>query len=217
MTPNLQHELQSPAHEKPLSKRLAWIAVLAAIAAAVLFLLSRAGSFLVVDDPEPSDVIVVLEESRDTPGFDRALELQRQGYAPRILLDADVNRGIYGRSEADLAKQYLEREHQRAVEICPVTGATVVAETADVKRCMQRIGATSAILMTSDFETRRTLSIFRRLLPQYRWSVAAASTPYHFAEAYWKHRGWAKTVVVEWEEFLWWKLFDQWRSDAVLH
>jgi len=47
--------------------------------------------------------------------------------------------------------------------------------------------------------------------------VAAASTPYHFAEAYWKHRGWAKTVLEEWEDLLWWKLVDQWRGDVVLH
>jgi len=200
----------------PVSRGLAFLVVLVIVVVLLLFLLSRAGSFLVVDDPQPSDVIVVLEGSGDTPGYTRALSLQSEGYAGRVLLDAAVSRGIFGRSEAELAKDYLERSGQRSTEICPTVGGSLFAEPADVQRCLQRIGARSAVLVTGDFETRRTLSIFRKRLPQYRWSVAAASTPYHFAEAYWKHRGWAKTVLEEWEQFLWWKLVDQRRSDVVL-
>jgi len=200
-----------------MTKRLTLSAMLVVLAILLLYLLSCAGSFLVVDDPQHSDVIVVLEGSGDTPGYDRAVNLHREGYGARVLLDASVNGEIFGRTEVELAREFLDRSGQRSTEICPTVGNSLFAEAADVQRCLQRIGASSAILMTSDFETRRTLSIFRKRLPQYRWSVAAASTPYHSAEAYWKHRGWAKTVLQEWEEFLWWKLFDQWRSDVVLH
>jgi uncharacterized SAM-binding protein YcdF (DUF218 family) len=193
------------------------IGIFALAAALVFFLLSRAGSFLVVDDPQRSDVIVVLEGSGDTPGYFRALHLKREGYAAKVLLNANVNAEIFGKTEAELARQYLDRIGQQATEICPTVGTSAFAEVADVQRCLQRLGASSAILVTSDFGTRRTLSIFQKRLPQYRWSVAAASTPYHFAEAYWKHRGWAKTVLEEWEDLLWWKLVDQWRGDVVLH
>ena len=170
-----------------------------------------------VDDPQRSDVIVVLEGSGDTPGYFRALHLKREGHARKVLLDANVNAEIFGKTEAELAREYLDRIGQQATEICPTVGTSVFAEAADVQRCLQRVGASSAILVTSDFGTRRALSIFQKRLPQYRWSVAAASTPYHFAEAYWKHRGWAKTVLQEWEDFLWWKLVDQRRGDVVLH
>ncbi len=197
-------------------RRLVVLAIALLAAAGLLFLFSHAGSFLVVDAPQPADVIVVLEGSADTPGYQRAVNLQRAGYAGKVLLDASANRGIFGRSEADLAREYLDRNGQRSTEICPTVGDSLFAEAADVQHCLQSMGATSAILMTGDFATRRTLSLFRKRLPQYRWSVAAAFTPYHFAEAYWKHRAWAKTVLVEWEEFLWWKLVDQWRSDVVL-
>jgi len=159
----------------------------------------------------------VLEGSGDTPGYFRALHLKREGYAAKVLLNANVNAEIFGKTEAELARQYLDRIGQQATEICPTVGTSAFAEVADVQRCLQRLGASSAILVTSDFGTRRTLSIFQKRLPQYRWSVAAASTPYHFAEAYWKHRGWAKTVLEEWEDLLWWKLVDQWRGDVVLH
>jgi hypothetical protein len=198
-------------------KRLILFAIVLVIAGVCVVLLSHAGSFLVVDNPQRSDAVVVLEDSDDTPGHNRALDLQRDGYASHVLLNAGVNRVIFGRTEADLAQDYLKRSGQHDTEICPTMGFTVFAEVADVQRCLQRIGATSAILMTSDFETRRTLDIFQKRLPQYRWSVAAASTPYHFAEAYWKHRGWAKTVFQEWEQYLWWKLVGQWKANVVLH
>jgi uncharacterized SAM-binding protein YcdF (DUF218 family) len=210
---------RSPVRNRRSSKfpRGAFIGILALAAALIFFLLSRAGSFLVVDDPQRSDVIVVLEGSGDTPGYFRALHLMREGYAGKLLLDANVNAEIFGKTEAEMAREYLDRIGQQATQICPTAGTSLFAEAADVQRCLQRMGASSAILVTSDFGTRRTLSIFQERLPQYRWSVAAASTPYHFAEAYWKHRGWAKTVLEEWDDFLWWKLVDQWRGDVVLH
>lgn len=186
------------------------------LAAVVLFLLSRAGSFLVVDDPRASDAIVVLEGAGDTPGYNRSVLLLHQGFAKTILLDANISHTLYGRSEEELAADYLVRTGQLSTLICPTVSATLFDEVVDVKRCLDRIGARSAILMTGDFETRRTLDIFQKRLPQYRWSVAASSTPYHYAEAWWKHRGWAKTVLQEWEDFLWWKLVEQRRKDVVL-
>ena len=197
-------------------RRLARILVFLILVALVLFLLSRAGSFLVVDDPRPSDAIVVLEGAGDTPGFDRSVLLLHQGYGKTILLDANVSPTLYGRSEAELAAEYLVRTNQLSTQICPTISSTLFDEVVDVKRCLDRIDARSAILMTGDFETRRTLDIFQKRLPQYRWSVAASSTPYHYAESYWKHRGWAKTVLQEWEDFLWWKAMEQRRKDVVL-
>lgn len=197
-------------------RRLVRLAVFVILVAVVLFLLSRAGSFLVVDDPHPSDAIVVLEAAGDTPGFDRAVLLKNQGYGKTMFLNAGTGHDLYGRSEAELAAEYLVRSGQLSTQICPTTGGTSFDEVLDVKRCLDRVGARSAILMTGDFQTRRTLDLFQKRLPQYRWSVAAGSTPYHYAEAYWKHRGWAKTVLVEWEDFLWWKLVERRRKDLVL-
>ena len=215
---SVEHEASPNAvSERPsLSRRLTPIAICLVLLLIVLLLLSRAGSFLVVDDPQPSDAIVILAGSGDTPGYTRALELHRQGYGPNIFLDAGVNAGIYGHSEQELAREYLYRSGDRVTEICSIYGGTTEEEVVDVQHCLQRAAAHSAILITTDFATRRVLDVFRKRLPQYRWSVAAASTPYHFAEAYWKHRGWAKTVLEEWEDFLWWKLVDQWRSGVRL-
>jgi len=192
------------------------LAVLAAVVLLLRFLTMRAGSFLIVNDPQHSDVIVVLEGGGGLDRYAHANSLIRQGYSYRMLVDADVNREFYGNTEADLLMNYLRRIGAPA-EICPTVGDSTYSETVDVQRCLARIGATSALIVTSDFHTRRALSIFQKRLPQYRWSVAAASAPYHNADQYWQHRAWAKSVLDEWEKFLWWKLVDQWRSDVVLH
>jgi uncharacterized SAM-binding protein YcdF (DUF218 family) len=187
------------------------------VIATALFLLSHAGSFLVINGPQRSDVMVVLGGSAGSSRFAQALRLQRLGYAPLILVDADITRDYYGKSEADLVQDYLHRTGQTGIEVCPTMADSTFAEVADVRRCMRRFGASSAIIVTSDFHTRRALEIFRKRLPQYEWSVAASSAPANAAEQYWKHRWWAKTVIDEWEKFLWWQLVDRWRSDLVLN
>ncbi len=190
------------------AKRLILAGVLAALAGLAIYLFSKAGSFLIVHAPERSDVIVVLDGE-----WPQALKLQKEGYAPTILLDAGTNRLIYGRTEAELAGEFLRNMKQGEMQICPVAGNTTFDEVVDVKRCMDALHATSAVIVAPNFDTRRVLETFRARLPQYRWSIAASSAPYRAAEDYWKHRSWAKTVLNAWEQYLSWKLGDQQRPD----
>jgi uncharacterized SAM-binding protein YcdF (DUF218 family) len=180
----------------------------------IIVLLSQAGSFLVLNAPEHADVIVVLGGAEVS--YWHAVKLQKQGYADRILLDASVIRMVYGKSEADLATEFLNRTSPRLTEVCPTIHDSTFGEAADVKRCLARLNVSSVLIVTSDFHTRMALSIFRKRLPQYRWSVAASSAPYHDADQWWKHRAWAKTVLDEWNRFAWWELVDRWRPDVVL-
>jgi uncharacterized SAM-binding protein YcdF (DUF218 family) len=206
----------SPQKWRRWLKSLGWVLVACVFLGAVLYLLSRAGSFLVIHDPQPSDAMVVLEGGAGSSRFEQALRLKRAGYSPRILVDADVTRNFYGKSEADMVLDFLRRSRIEGVEVCPTVADSTFSEAADVKRCLKGIGATSAIIVTSDFHTRRALSIFRKRLPQYEWSTAASSWPGHAAEQYWKHRWWAKSVLDEWEKYLWWQAVDRWRSNVVL-
>jgi uncharacterized SAM-binding protein YcdF (DUF218 family) len=176
----------------------------------VLFLLSRAGSFLIVHAPEPSDVIVVLDGE-----WQKALHLHNQGYA-RILLDAGVDHLFYGRTEVELATEFLRSTNLPGVQVCPITGDSTYEEGVDLRRCLEAIDAKSVLVVAPDFETRRVLETFRERLPQYHWSIAASSAPYHDADQYWKYRSWAKTVLSAWEHYLWWELVERWRPDVVL-
>jgi uncharacterized SAM-binding protein YcdF (DUF218 family) len=201
----------STAQPSRLRRRLLAIAIAVAAVVVVLFLLSRAGSFLIVHKPERSDVIVVLDGE-----WQKALLLYNQGYAPRILLDASADYRVFGRTEVDLASEFLRNTKLPGMQVCPITGVSTYEEAVDLRRCLQAIGAKSVLVVSPDFETRRVLETFRRRLPQYRWSIAASSAPYHDADQYWKYRSWAKTVLNAWQHYLWWELVERWRADIVL-
>jgi uncharacterized SAM-binding protein YcdF (DUF218 family) len=207
-----RRELRTPAATPRLrtGKRLTTIAAIAAAVLITFLLLAHAGSFLILHAPEPSDVIVVLD--REWP---QALKLQKEGYASRILLDAG-NFQVYGRSELDLAKEFLQKEKLPGMELCPTSGGSTYEEAADVARCLGPLHVHSVLLVATNFDTRRAVALFRKRLPQYHWSIAASSAPFHDADQYWKHRSWAKTVLNAWEQYLWWKAVEQWRADVVL-
>lgn len=194
-------------------KRFAWLIILLIIAS--ILLLSRAASFLVVDAPERSDLMLVLAGGEDTRYW-RAVELATQGYAGEIQLDADATRRRFGKTDAELARPFVEQTAPSIAEVCPTLEASTFGEAEDVRRCLSDSNVSSILIVTSDLHTRRALSIFQKRLPRYHWSVAATSAPYHFADRWWRNRRWAKATLDEWEKYLWWKLVEQWRSDVVL-
>jgi uncharacterized SAM-binding protein YcdF (DUF218 family) len=199
---------QEPTFQRKQFSAFNRLIVLIAVLILVIVLLSHAGSFLILNAPEHADAILVLGAENS---YRHAVKLQNQGYADRILLDASAIRMMYGKSEADLAIEFLNRTSPRLAEVCPTIQDSTYGEAADVKRCLARLSISSVLIVASDFHTRLALSIFQKRLPQYHWSVAAASAPYHDADQWWKHRAWAKTVLDEWEKFIWWQVVDRWR------
>ncbi|MFY9908687.1 MAG: YdcF family protein [Candidatus Sulfotelmatobacter sp.] len=189
-------------------KRLLALTLLFVIA---VVLCAKAGSFLIVDQPRPSDVILVLAgETNLRPA--RALQLLSQGFGRRIVLDVPVNSTIYEFTQVQLAQQYIHDLPQGAsVSICSTAGLSTKDESKDAGTCLAREGARSVLIVTSDFHTRRALSVFRRELPQYSFSVAAARDDQQFGARWWTHRQWAKIFLDEWLRLLWWKSIDQWR------
>ena len=97
------------------------------------------------------------------------------------------------------------------IDVCPTRG-DLRESVVQVTRCIPNVGVQSILLVTSDYKSRRTLSIFNRLLPQYHWSVAAAEDPSQFGYEWWKHRQWAKHMVVEWNDLLWWNCLERWQK-----
>jgi len=184
----------------------------------VLFLLvvlvalaSQAARFLVVDEPEKSDAIVVLAgETNVRPA--RALELLRRGVAPRVFLDAETRDLIYDQRLTEIAQKYVNGLGEaNRISVCPVVGLSTNAEADDVSRCLQSLSAHRVLIVTSEFHTRRARMIFRHRLPQYQFNVTAARDPAHFGEAWWTKREWAKVTSAEWAKMLWWEAVDRWR------
>jgi len=140
----------------------------------LVFALWYSGRLLVVDDPQKSDVIVILAGDTDRRP-QRGFDLLAQGMAKHLLLDVPAAGRFYGSTEIDLAQHWLQTlPNADAMSVCPTTGLSTKAETMDVSRCLSNRGWHNVLIVTSDFHTRRALSTFRRELPAYRCSIAAS-------------------------------------------
>jgi hypothetical protein len=181
------------------------------LAALLLILATKAGAFLVIEAPRPSDAIVVLAGETDRRP-QRGLEFLSQGYGKRMVLDVPANAKIYEFSQVEVARKYIKDLPQAAlISVCPIYGLSTKEESKDVEKCLQPEGARSVLIVTSDFHTRRALSVFRREFPGRDYSVGGAHNDESFGTSWWRHRQWAKTFVDEWLRLIWWKSVDQWR------
>lgn len=186
-----------------------WLGVLVFVG--LIWFVLNAGKILVVNDPQPADVIVVLAGETDHRPA-RALQLLDQGYAPRVLLDVPADTKLFEFSEVQLAEQYAhDLPEAAAVGICPVVGLSTRDETRDVGKCLEHVTGSRVLLVTSDFHTRRAVTIFRHKLPGKFFAVAAAYDDEQFGTHWWAHRQWAKTCYEEWIRLFWWSAVDRWK------
>lgn len=195
--------------------RLFVILILVLFLVAVL-LFFRPGGYLIVNQPEKSDAIVILNGDQVTNRYWRGMQLLHAGYAQHLILDVGAGE-IYGRPDAELAQDFINRTAGASasqVSTCLIYGDSTKDEAPQVGKCLQQLQppAHSAILVSDDYHTRRALSIFRDREPQYSWSAAAARNDFLFGLPWWKNREWAKTYLTEVEKTLWWNLYDRWRN-----
>jgi hypothetical protein len=188
-----------------------WLLGFLVLAALSVGLAAKAGSFLIVDEPRPSDVILVLAGETDRrPQL--GLQLLAQGYGRHVVLDVPTNSKLYEFTEIQLAQKYVQDLPQGAsVSVCPIEGLSTKDESKDAEKCIAREGGKSVLIVTSDYHTRRALSVFRREVQGHEYSAAAARNEEQFGARWWTHRQWAKTFVDEWLRLIWWKTVDQWR------
>jgi uncharacterized SAM-binding protein YcdF (DUF218 family) len=186
------------------------VVLIVAVSAFALFL-ATSGRFLVVNQLRHADVIVVLAGETDHRPS-RGLELLSQGYASRMVLDVPAEARVYDSTMLQLAQKYVQSlPNGQSVVICPIGGLSTKTEAQEVAGCLQKTGAHSALLVTSDYHTRRALSIFKHELPGHPVYVAAAYNPRQFGEAWWKQRQWSKLNFDEWIRLVWWQAVDRWR------
>lgn len=191
------------------------------IAVIVLFLVAallffQPGGYLIVNRPEKSDAIVILNGDQIDHRYWRGMELLRAGYGQHLILDVGVGQ-IYGHPDAELAQDFINHTagaNASQVSTCLIYGDSTKEEAPQAGKCLQQLQPAphSAILVSDDYHTRRALSIFRALQPQYQWTAAGATNDFLFGVPWWKHREWAKTYLTEVEKTLWWELWDRWRN-----
>ncbi len=192
-----------------ITTRMRLISLILIAAAVSLLFLANAARFLVIDQPRPSDIILVIAgETASRPA--RALDLLRHRFGRRLILDVPANADLFGTSEIDLAQRYVKSLPEAgSITICPIYGLSTKAETQDAGRCLDS-AAQNILLVTSDYHTRRALSVFKKELPKHDYSIAAAYDPQQFGVQWWRHREWAKTFLYESIRLGWWESIDRW-------
>src|SRR5579864_8984495 len=171
---------------------LAGTALIAAVLLSVC--ISHLASFLEVENLRKADAIVVLAGDVNDRRYQTGIELLQAGYGQQLFLDASEDVILFGHSYADWAGQFIKEnstEIRDHVHVCPIREDSTVTETKYVASCLSYLPAGSQILLvTSDYHTRRALSVFSHRLPSYHWSVAAAHDDTQFGQRWWQHRQW---------------------------
>jgi len=221
----LPRRQQSDGSRTTVPHVLFWVAAVLLVFAAILVGLSfeYAASFLRVNAAERSDVIVVLGGGLDDSRYWRGVELMKAGYAPMMILDAEEGGEKYGKSNAQLAREFLDHVHAENTSVCPVYADSTYGETVDVAHCLAPLHVSYVLIVTADYHTRRALSIFKARLPNYHWSIADAYAPVEdgskqrlAGDNWWKNRRWAKTIFEEWQKLIWWELVERWKPHLVV-
>ncbi len=187
------------------------------LVATFVYLAAHGGRWLVVNEPQKSDVILVLSGDHNDRRYWTALALLRAGYGREVVIDENSDVLEYGRSPLELRADFISRtapDLQSRIRICATPAQSTQAEAYPVARCLQALSARTVLLVTSDYHTRRALSIMRRRLPQYQWSAAAAADPSQFRPEWWRDREAAKTTLNEWLKTAWWYVVDRWRDPS---
>ncbi len=194
------------------SRRLL-IVVLVVLAIAAIWFVRAAGTLLIVDRPAKADLIVVLAGDQNEVRFRRAVQLWRTGYAPDIQMDANNTITFFGKTNEQWAADFMAAQPpdlRPHLSVCGMPANSTREEFLDARACLARKGARRILVVTSDFHTRRSFDIARRVAPGFTWSVAAAPTEVS-QRPWWRNRNAARNVLEEWQKFIWWKLVESHR------
>ena len=180
-----------------LALAIAGLAVLA-----ILFhnlLLAALGSFLVrAQPPEKAEIAVVLGGDYYGKRLLTAAELARQGYVPKILVSGPA--GFYGLHECDVAIPFAENlGYPESYFIhfeneSHSTTEEAVAAAAELRR----MGVHKALVVTSDYHTRRAGNAYRAAAPEIQFVTIAAPDENFTASGWWHSREGRKTALMEW-------------------
>jgi len=189
--------------------RSLWSGVFILIALALLVvvlrtqILSALGGYLVqADSPQKADAALVLAGDGWGNRILAAAELARDGYVPKVLVSGPD--GAYGNHECDLAIPFAVKHGYPASYFVHVEheGRSTLAEAKVVLIEIRRMGIKRLLVVTSNFHTRRSGFIFRKLAPDLTILVVAAPDKNFTPDGWWHNREGQKTFLLEWQKTL---------------
>lgn len=206
---------------RPLRRLLVRTAAIASVllVLAAAWCLPRAGRYLIVEDPvAKSDAIVVLAGSRVERWLE-AVDLYKEGWAPRIILSAGREeeaearlrkQGIRFPSDAELARDAMIQLHvpADAIAIMPQRLDNTAQEAETVRSTAAAQGWRQLIVVTSKYHTRRTSFAMSRALRGTGIHVLVRPTRYDPAtpDRWWSSRADFRFVTSELQKLLAYRL-----------
>ena len=161
--------------------------------------LKQMGNFLVRTDAlEPAEIVVVLAGDRHGHRIMKAAELVREGYAPRVLVDGPLR--FYGLSEATLAIEFAVRQGapREIFDPFPIDSDSTLHEAQLVDAELRRRDIRKALVVTSNFHTRRARFIFDKYASgDIAYRFVASHTEDFDPLNWWRSRVGQKVLVTE--------------------
>jgi uncharacterized SAM-binding protein YcdF (DUF218 family) len=156
--------------------------------------------FLIRTDPlDSADLIVVLAGDGSGRRVEEGLRLLEAGLAPRMLVNGSYS--LYEARECDLGRAYAIARggDPESIEASCMDAGSTLEESRLLDQKLRSRHVQHAIIVTSDFHTRRAGRIFRGATSgDVRYSFAASSTPDFDPGSWWRSRAGREIVVIEW-------------------
>ena len=167
-----------------------------------------AGHLVVSDGLEPADAVVSLRglPIQERTRMDEAARVVEKRYAPVLLVSVD-SEPYYNQQVGRLVGAYLKKKGfpKEKTRFCENDADNTQEEAQFLLSCLREIGAKDAIVVTSEYHTRRTRSIFRRVFSGS--GIGVRVHPVYDAEYWdphwWRRRRWAKTFFLETMSLAW--------------
>ncbi len=165
------------------------------------------GEFLVRgEQPQRADVVVVLAGDGYGHRLMKAVDLVRGGYAPLVILDGP--RVAYGSHEGELAADWAAKKGvpREILAPLPMRARSTVMEVQALNPELERRGVKKALIVTSNFHTRRARAVFNQFgLKSIQYTVIAARDEDFDPADWWQSREAKKTVLLEYAKLInWW-------------
>jgi uncharacterized SAM-binding protein YcdF (DUF218 family) len=173
-------------------------------------LLRAAGHVLIVDEaPEQADAIVVLGDNYRSERTERAAELFRAGWARRVVASGHMLRPYSSVAELMHHDLRLDNVPEGAIVVASHSALNTREEVTGLSQLFRQQGWRKILFVTSNYHSRRTDYICRRVLPMgTEFRVIAAPDSLYDPDSWWKTPAGLKLFSHETAGMIeaWWEL-----------
>ncbi len=194
-----------------MKKRIFLIALFGVLVALFLLrrpLLTAIAEFLIVPDrPRKADVIIVLSGDASGGRVVKGVELFKKGYAKKIIMSGGKLQ--WNTYEPEIMKNHAIHLGMAEGNIVIITqGGSTNNQATKLTLFMQEHGLRSALLVTSDFHSRRARYIFKKkfLKEGLDLQICTSHSKEFNPSEWWTNTNSAETVFYEYTKLIWYLL-----------